>query len=689
MPRRARHAGLRDAAVGAMVWSVLAAALGLGAARQGASVGSGGGSGSGASISMGLLDLLQRAQNTYPGGVSPLTALDMIVSAAPALSATRAQAESLLRAAQSALWVEEPDVPHLDIIIMDNAPLGVLFAEQARGQPLRVQELRSGGAAMRQGVQLGDELIAVNYRGVHRFDMYDLGELLETLKAPKVFRFRRRPPPAPERARPDAGAGKARPAAAQQTQGRTFRVAVRSLATLGVRLLEDLSVADVSPSSDLRDKLGEGDVLVSINGKETKGLSMEATTQLFRSELPPFLLEFFTRRAGAGAEAALDEGLPELDRVERGADHRGAEAELVLTAPPILAGSRYRVTLAEFGPAPSCAAQNISLLDASAPAGLTMGCRAEAVSASAKAAHPANALMFVLRGDCPFAKKAHVVAQLGGRGLVVVTRSFEKLTAMPAAPNERVAVPAAMMSWSDGIMLASLLRAASMEGALRWGGCDDRQQQQQQQQPEQDKDDWSVELLGDGRRVNRQKVPGTVELLAWSAGLPGDGTVAVFGIAAGFGPKWEELSGVLRTTPSALKIAPGPDHTGCEPLADKDYAGSAILFVRGGCAWGDKALNAQRAGAKAYLVATDHSDRHKLQPMPAAPDQAKIITIPGAMITKASGELLKSIVLPPQLARDPDDELAPPPKPPLVIAKLYRRELYFCNRAKHIICGID
>ena len=71
----------------------------------------------------------------------------------------------------------------------------------------------------------------------------------------------------------------------------------------------------------------------------------------------------------------------------------------------------------------------------------------------------------------------------------------------------------------------------------------------------------------------------------------------------------------------------------------------------------DQAINAQRAGAKAYLVATDHSDRHKLQPMPAAPDQAKVITIPGAMITKASGALLQSIVLPPQQARDPGQRL--------------------------------
>ncbi|HEU4405342.1 MAG TPA: M36 family metallopeptidase, partial [Polyangiaceae bacterium] len=111
-----------------------------------------------------------------------------------------------------------------------------------------------------------------------------------------------------------------------------------------------------------------------------------------------------------------------------------------------------------------------------------------------------------------------------------------------------------------------------------------------------------------------------------------------------FGPQEYEVSAALAlandgvagepTTPGG---PPGTATDGCEPFAANSLAGKIAVVDRGRCAFAEKALNAQGAGAVGVVIVNNSAAR----PVTMANPDALAVTIPGQMIRQAAGAKLK------------------------------------------------
>ena len=87
----------------------------------------------------------------------------------------------------------------------------------------------------------------------------------------------------------------------------------------------------------------------------------------------------------------------------------------------------------------------------------------------------------------------------------------------------------------------------------------------------------------------------------------------------------------------ALNIHVATPRDACGPLGPLPE-GSVVVTVRGGCGFGDKAINSQAAGASAFVV-VDRPDAALLR-IGATQDQAEQIAIPGMLVSHATGEYM-------------------------------------------------
>jgi len=588
-------------------------------------------------------------------------------------------------------WDEPKGVEHYDLIVHPKEKLGVFF--QSHNGLLRVQEMDPKGKAQRSGrVRTGDTLVAINFRGIEGLDLSDVGDLLQQSAPPNLFRFRRAPAAATDHNHGAKQSARQAPQKQQQRRpaGSVFKVVVPDLRRLGLQLVDDLSVQAIEPNSALEEKVKENDILVAINGESVKGADLEKAIPILRAARPPLVLEFFTKRMQAASD---DVDVPQTaggfaSDAEPGDGHvAGGEGELVLASPPILAGSRYPIRFAKFGTAPSCAIQNFTLFDGA----LGMACK------PVPGALPLNnTVAFVLRGECTFVTKSRTVQEAGGKGMVVITRDFEPISAMPSGAGELRAGPvpfaAAMMGWAEGSSLAILLRNSPLQGALGGPSCDASalvRVQDDSGNHDGGEADYSVEYKRGGRTQQRFAVTGSGELLFWSSAT--QETLSIYALLADFGPEYANVPELMGADPLIPRLAPAP-HDACEPLTGSgvDFRGAIVLAYRGKCQYGDKVLHAQNAGARGVIVINTDPQIRKLHRMPAPPNLAGLAKIPSALVTAKDGAILHNLIEPPQddatIAHDP---LVRRAQPPLLIAKLYRKAFYYCNRAKGTICGVD
>mmetsp|Transcript_18288 Transcript_18288/g.38344 ORF Transcript_18288/g.38344 Transcript_18288/m.38344 type:complete len:183 (-) Transcript_18288:363-911(-) len=88
-----------------------------------------------------------------------------------------------------------------------------------------------------------------------------------------------------------------------------------------------------------------------------------------------------------------------------------------------------------------------------------------------------------------------------------------------------------------------------------------------------------------------------------------------------------------------LRLVKAAPFDGCSPLENAEAARGAIVVTkRGGCAFGDKVVYSQAAGAAAVVVAD--MTGAAIQRIGASAEQARGITIPGLMVSKATGDEL-------------------------------------------------
>mmetsp|Transcript_33897 Transcript_33897/g.58172 ORF Transcript_33897/g.58172 Transcript_33897/m.58172 type:complete len:244 (+) Transcript_33897:324-1055(+) len=88
-----------------------------------------------------------------------------------------------------------------------------------------------------------------------------------------------------------------------------------------------------------------------------------------------------------------------------------------------------------------------------------------------------------------------------------------------------------------------------------------------------------------------------------------------------------------------LRLVKAAPFDGCSPLENSEVASGALIVAkRGGCAFGDKVMHGQAAGAAGVIVAD--TTGAAIQRIGASADQARGITIPGLMVSKATGDEL-------------------------------------------------
>jgi hypothetical protein len=105
---------------------------------------------------------------------------------------------------------------------------------------------------------------------------------------------------------------------------------------------------------------------------------------------------------------------------------------------------------------------------------------------------------------------------------------------------------------------------------------------------------------------------------------------------ASFGPPLQ-LNGGMTGQIALADDGVGVGADACEPITDRSLRGKIALIDRGGCAFTDKVLNAQAAGAKGAIVANN---------APGGPAPmggfSPFVTIPSVGITLAQGDAFKA-----------------------------------------------
>ncbi|GBG30926.1 Signal peptide peptidase-like 3 [Hondaea fermentalgiana] len=660
------------------------------------------------------------AKGAY-SGLAPGDALAVLRSAAGLGSRLRDEMDALLI---QPLWTEDTtSFDHYEIVFREKRTLGILFGERGEAGVV-VKDLSAKGDAKKSGqVKNGDELVAINMVHVLEAPISDIGDHISEGDYPKVFRFRRKrgsaetsssasaksgQAPQRQRAQPhqkgasqQQGAG-GRPKVQKHPDG-SFSVQVADAASLGIGLIDDMSVSSVKASGPFHGIVEVGDRLIRVANTNLGTKSLPEVVRLIKSSSAPFEMRFEvtdgrdpTARVqgvpGSGASAKADDQAEEDDEP---LTHLGAEGELVLTAPPILAGARYKVQFASFGEASSCTERNVSMhIDSAKTRRLGMACGKHGPAVPYGGS---DSLVFVLRGECTFVTKARNVMRAGGSGMVVVTRDFEPITTMPAGVGELrpgpIRGPAVMMEWKDGNSLLGLLRKGPLRAVLRDPHCPDAGAGTADIAADSDDNEqYAVEELEGGRTRKRYQMLRSLELLVWDS-VSGEThrEIGVLGEMGGF--KYESFPLVSAAEPTVLVLAPGEKGTACKkfPMSGQ-YEGAIVVAWRGECSFADKAIAVQNAGGVGLILVNADQGVSRLQPMIIQPELEKAVKIPGMTITPAAGDRLRKILSGPEPSPDGfglDSEATKAAPPPLVIAKFFRKTFYYCNRAKGIICGID
>ncbi|MCG8465561.1 MAG: S8 family serine peptidase [Xanthomonadales bacterium] len=127
-----------------------------------------------------------------------------------------------------------------------------------------------------------------------------------------------------------------------------------------------------------------------------------------------------------------------------------------------------------------------------------------------------------------------------------------------------------------------------------------------------------------------------------------------------------EGAGPVEITESGAITGPivaGEPLEGCEPLTNPDaIAGNVALIIRGSCAFNDKYLNAQAAGATAIVVYNDGTAADRQGPFQMI-GLSDGIAIPGAMISFSDGDSIRNSLdagtaVAGELAVEPNDAVA-------------------------------
>lgn len=542
----------------------------------------------------------------------------------------------------------------------------------------------------------------------------DVGDLITEGAYPKVYRFRRKRPDQ----NPQANSQKTQHKANEGQQGPpskasaklkgklvtkhgdgTFSVQVVDLQNLGLSILDDLSISGVKPQSPFHRIVQVGDHLEAVDGVNVVNEQLADVVRRIKSATPPFMLklrydeerDFEDSSIPAQKSSKSTANDSEADDEDGPPTHLGAEGELVITSPPILAGAKYPIQFATFGEASTCEERNISMhVDAVNSGRLGMGCSR---SGPAEPYSLANSVVFVLRGECTFVTKARNINKAGGQGMIVVTRDFEPVTTMPAGAGELrlgpVQGPAAMISWKDGDGLLGLLRKGLLRAKIRGPHCsDDDARPTSMTSEDNDGEEFAIEDLGEGRTRKRHKMTDGVELLLWDS-VSGETyhEIGVLGQIGGF--KYADYPTVSLAEPKVAAFAPG-DGLGCEAFANAaDFQGAIVAVYRGECSFGDKAVNIQKAGGIGMIVINTDPGLNKLYPLMVPPDMEAAVKIPGIMISKEAGVRLRELLVPEGGEANQVDQFGMPVKlaPPLIIAKFFRKSFYYCNRNKGILCG--
>jgi subtilisin family serine protease len=86
-------------------------------------------------------------------------------------------------------------------------------------------------------------------------------------------------------------------------------------------------------------------------------------------------------------------------------------------------------------------------------------------------------------------------------------------------------------------------------------------------------------------------------------------------------------------------VYPAENQDGCDEFVDTvDFTGKAVIIDRGGCGFSEKALNAQKSGAKLVIVANNADGA---APGMSGGPEASEVTIPVVSVTQDVGQLLK------------------------------------------------
>ncbi|CAK9010915.1 Signal peptide peptidase-like 3, partial [Durusdinium trenchii] len=510
-----------------------------------------------------LWELSQRVRAAKLEQLDQITAIQVVQRTADRDSELFKLAQAVLAAPK---WTEHEPGEYFDVLIQQGHKVGIMFEEDR--DKLKVQELQPDGqAAKSKMIQIGDELVAINLEGISGYSLHELGEKFAQFKPlDKVFRFRRPLKPR-QQLRPKhrplqqhRQGQRQQPATAPGSGGgaAAYEVHVSQLGNMGISLFDDLTVQSITPTSDFQGRIHVGDRLIQVAGESTAGLTLAEVVR----------------------------------KIKR---------------------ARYPVQLANFGVAPTCQVQNLTALRSKSRLGMACKPLQEPQDAIA------GSLLFVLRGECTFVTKARRAEAMGAAGIIVVTRDFEPVVAMPAGAGELrtgpVPLAAGMMSWADGSALHALLKSGPLQGILEGPGCDQGSHGDNTADLErEDEEKYAVEDLGDGRTRERHMVAAAVELMLWTSVT--QQVTTYFGILADFGPtKHADMPTLMQAEPMVAKLAPEPMDA-CEPLKEAHrFQGAAVVVLRGKCTYAEKALNIQSAGGKAMILINHDPERKKLHPM--------------------------------------------------------------------------
>ncbi|MBK5970224.1 MULTISPECIES: S8 family serine peptidase [Thiorhodovibrio] len=113
-----------------------------------------------------------------------------------------------------------------------------------------------------------------------------------------------------------------------------------------------------------------------------------------------------------------------------------------------------------------------------------------------------------------------------------------------------------------------------------------------------------------------------------------------------FGPELEQGIAYSYSRVTAASVDNGNDD-GCAPFPEHSMQGAAVLIRRGDCAFGEKVLNAQAAGAELAVIYNNSGDEEDIQDMTCDAEicPAGSVTIPSIFISLPAGEALGALAV--------------------------------------------